>query len=124
MTLVNKYRGLEAIVLIDPRVSNKRRVSIKCQGFEVHVLAFIRSFAVHLLSCDSINSSLKVLISEYLFELIHLFIYVNYLCPYSSSKNLLNSNLELSTRITQITRHSPTVNQICDAYVGCCMQNQ
>ena len=34
------------------------------------------------------------------------------LCEYSSSKKLLDSDLESSTRVTRVTRHSPTP-QVC-----------
>ena len=39
---------------------------------------------------------------------LYLFNYIKILCEYSSSKKLLDSDLESSTRVTRVTRHSPT----------------
>ena len=38
---------------------------------------------------------------------LYLFNYIKILCEYSSSKKLLDSDLESSTRVTRVTRHSP-----------------
>ena len=38
---------------------------------------------------------------------------LNILCEYSSSKKLLDSNLESSTRVSRVTRHSPN-NRLTD----------
>ena len=41
---------------------------------------------------------------------LYLFNYIKILSEYSSSKKLLDSDLESSTRVTRVTRHSPTLN--------------
>ena len=41
---------------------------------------------------------------------LYLFNYIKILCEYSSSKKLLDSILESSTRVTRVTRHSPSVD--------------
>jgi len=48
---------------------------------------------------------------EYLLLLYFTYLFIlNILGEYSSSKKLLDSNLESSTRVTRVTRHSPTNN--------------
>jgi len=43
-----------------------------------------------------------------IFIYIYLFV-LNIPCEYLSSKKLLDSNLESSTRVTRVTRHSPSL---------------
>ena len=52
-----------------------------------------------------------MLIFNYLFIL-------NILGEYLSSKKLLDSNLESSTRVTRVTRHSPIDQSIVDAAIS------
>ena len=48
----------------------------------------------------------------------YLLLIVNVLCQYSSSKKLLNSNLESGTRITRVTQHSPTSGTVAAEVSG------
>jgi len=47
-------------------------------------------------------------VNIYLYLFTYLIFLLNILGEYSSSKKLLDSNLESSTSVTRVTRHSPT----------------